>query len=80
MFHLDYSFKNLMIIESDTEIAIKISIEYDIRYLIVTLLCDDIFKIFNSRNINKTLVTLFILETLRINDPSLYSLYFTLNI
>lgn len=80
MFHLDYSFKNLMIIESDTEIAIKISIEYDIRYLIVTLLCDDIFKIFNSRNINKILVTLFILETLRINDPSLYSLYFTLNI
>lgn len=80
MFHLDYSFKNLMIIESDTEIAIKISIEYDIRYLIVTLLCDDIFKIFNSRNINKTLVTLFILEILRINDPSLYSLYFTLNI
>lgn len=80
MFHLDYSFKNLMIIESDTEIAIKISIEYDIRYLIVTLLCDDIFKIFNFRNINKTLVTLFILETLRINDPSLYSLYFTLNI
>lgn len=80
MFHLDYSFKNLMIIESDTEIAIKISIEYDIRYLIVTLLCDDIFKIFNSRNINKTLVTLFILETLRINDPSLYSLYVTLNI
>lgn len=44
MFHLDYSFKNLMIIESDTEIAIKISIEYDIRYLIVTLLCDDILK------------------------------------
>lgn len=80
MFHLDYSFKNLMIIESDTEIAIKISIEYDIRYLIVTLLCDDIFKILNSRNINKTLVTLFILETLRINDPSLYSLYVTLNI
>lgn len=67
MFHLDYFFKNLMIIESDTEIAIKISIEYDIRFL-------------NSRNINKTLVTLFILETLRINDPSLYSLYFTLNI
>lgn len=33
-----------MIIESDTEIAIKISIEYDIRYLIVTLLCDDILK------------------------------------
>lgn len=75
MFHLDYSFKNLMIIESDIEIAIKINIEYDIRYLIVTLLCDDIFKIFNSRNINKTLVTLFILETLRINDPSLHSLY-----
>lgn len=41
---LKISFKNLMIIESDTEIAIKISIEYDIRYLIVTLLCDDILK------------------------------------